>query len=309
MRKDLHRKIVEDGARGGHNAKVRRRRQEERRAIRAGEEAADELPKRGKTKRQSQYGYDSKDFGDKLNPLRRMLRAQVGRRWDDVYSEICQLYPGKNTMSRHVHEHLFDTVTRVEDIGFRDDGLPILKQYGYYSILNPRGLYVDANGVLRGVWELMPASSSKQDKNNPLVRARSEILQNREVSFVVDGESFFYKNGNYFKLLIRPVNRLKPPVLVSPLYGHAKAVKKVDGYVEYRFATALYCLASDGRRDMFFSDMQRVEQSDKPLLAPAFCFMRPSKVIARYGSYGVCVGKRQLASKAIRRLKSVLGLV
>jgi hypothetical protein len=43
-----------------------------------------------KMSRLAQYGRDAKQFTDLIGPLRRYLRKQVGRRWDDIFSEMCQ---------------------------------------------------------------------------------------------------------------------------------------------------------------------------------------------------------------------------
>ena len=34
--------------------------------------------------------YDHRELNENLNPLRRYLRAQVGRPWSKVFSEICE---------------------------------------------------------------------------------------------------------------------------------------------------------------------------------------------------------------------------
>lgn len=53
-----------------------------------------------------------KHLNENLAPLKRYLCKQVGRRWDDVFSEICQHLDTGSTVKMHVREHLDDFVER-----------------------------------------------------------------------------------------------------------------------------------------------------------------------------------------------------
>jgi NADPH-dependent ferric siderophore reductase len=54
---------------------------------------------------------ESKDFTDKLGPLRRWLESQVGRNWDRIYSEIKAVFPNTNKQNHHLIEtHLLHEV-------------------------------------------------------------------------------------------------------------------------------------------------------------------------------------------------------
>lgn len=52
------------------------------------------------------YGWDRKEFSDLLGPLQRFLRNCVGRPWDDVWSEICQVVGSGNTVDQHLRGHV-----------------------------------------------------------------------------------------------------------------------------------------------------------------------------------------------------------
>lgn len=52
----------------------------------------------------------SKSLSENLAPLVRYLRKQRGRRWDDVYSEICAGLDTASTVKMHVRMHLEDYV-------------------------------------------------------------------------------------------------------------------------------------------------------------------------------------------------------
>jgi hypothetical protein len=51
-----------------------------------------------------------KSLNENLAPLARFLRRQVGRRWDDVFSEICAKLDTGSTVKMHVRLHLDDLV-------------------------------------------------------------------------------------------------------------------------------------------------------------------------------------------------------
>ena len=102
MRSDMAKVIVERprfGHRDRHDAKgYHRRRQRIDR---------DEQPKR-----ESMYALkgNSKRLNEHLAPLRRYLRSQVGRLWDDVFAEICAHIRLDSAVQSHVRDHLDDFV-------------------------------------------------------------------------------------------------------------------------------------------------------------------------------------------------------
>ncbi len=65
----------------------------------------DELKKLPVSRRR-QYGYDSKDFSDVLRPLFGYLFKNVGRQWDDVYSELCNNLDRRTVSGQHVFQHM-----------------------------------------------------------------------------------------------------------------------------------------------------------------------------------------------------------
>ena len=86
--------------------------------------------------------YDWFDFRDYLSPLRRYLEKQVGRHWDDVYSELSKRVKGRRTLRGwHLDEHIWmevDTQAKLE------------AWYGVYTWRYWWGqLYIDYDGYLR----------------------------------------------------------------------------------------------------------------------------------------------------------------
>lgn len=59
----------------------------------------------------------AKGLNENLAPLVRFLRSRRGRRWDDVFSEICASLDTGSTVKMHVRQHLEDFVLTRISIG------------------------------------------------------------------------------------------------------------------------------------------------------------------------------------------------
>jgi len=51
-----------------------------------------------------------KRFNENLNPLKNFLRVNVGKPWDNVYSEITATFDKRKVINNHILEHLFEYV-------------------------------------------------------------------------------------------------------------------------------------------------------------------------------------------------------
>lgn len=56
--------------------------------------------------RRRAYGWNCKEFSDVLAPLRGALRKNVGRPWDKVYSEFCEVLDRRSLSGIHIFSHL-----------------------------------------------------------------------------------------------------------------------------------------------------------------------------------------------------------
>jgi len=92
-----------------------------------------------------------KGFNENLAPLARFLRSRCGRRWDDVYAEICANLDTGSTVKMHVRQHLDDLVHRRISYGRKGELLNdgwMLKQGPGKSVWDD--LYVDPDdGILK----------------------------------------------------------------------------------------------------------------------------------------------------------------
>lgn len=136
MRPDMFKVIVERPRVGGRFHKDHRR----------GNCAIDDVPLRQGMRHP--HRDDAKSLNENLNPLRRFLYGQVGRKWDDVYSEICEYLKASSTVQDHVRSHIDDFVDRRCHIG-PDGYLWATSRYGRPDRVT-YGLYVDpTDGVLK----------------------------------------------------------------------------------------------------------------------------------------------------------------
>lgn len=89
-------------------------------------------------------------LNENLKPLQRFLLRRVGRRWDDVYSEICANLRPQSTVQQHVRDHLDDFVNlhvHVAANGSLQSVPPLGESWGRYTrfFVDPR------DGVLRSL--------------------------------------------------------------------------------------------------------------------------------------------------------------
>jgi hypothetical protein len=108
--------------------------------------------------RASRRRLDTRNFNENLSPLRRFLQSRVGRRWDDVYSEICQNLDRSSTVQDHVFTHIDDYVERHLDVDA--EGRLFVHRAGSWRVdgerhftepfYGPFGLHVDPrDGILK----------------------------------------------------------------------------------------------------------------------------------------------------------------
>ncbi len=95
------------------------------------------------------YGYNRKDFGESLGPLKGQILKAVGRRWDSFFSELCQHFDMGSVINAHILVHLYQYVER--HVYAKDGKLWVRRQYGGDCLLKDAWCqyYVDLNGIIR----------------------------------------------------------------------------------------------------------------------------------------------------------------
>jgi hypothetical protein len=102
MRADMFKVIVERPRWGaGHAPPVKLKKDKDRHK---------QIGLKRHAKEQAAY---TKSLNENLAPLVRFIQRRVGRRWDDVFSEICAGLDTGSTVKMHVREHLPDFVLRI----------------------------------------------------------------------------------------------------------------------------------------------------------------------------------------------------
>ncbi len=170
MREDMFKVIVERPRWGMRNAKHGRKRL-------AG---MDDLPMKIGVKRHVAITQSSsKWLNENLRPLERYLGRQVGRVWNDVYSEICATLSPGHTVKEHVRQHLDDFVLRRIKIGRNGEWLYAGEGWYRGKEVWRQRYYVDpVDGVLKDSderWKklgLRPPRCRRKatEKNDPDVR-------------------------------------------------------------------------------------------------------------------------------------------
>jgi hypothetical protein len=91
------------------------------------------------------FGYMTKDFSDFLTPLKGFLKKNVGRRWDSLYSDICQFLNKSSVTHKHIFDHLMYYVCVkphfVDGIYYEDAKMK--------DEISGDSYFVDIHGILR----------------------------------------------------------------------------------------------------------------------------------------------------------------
>lgn len=144
--------------------------------------------------------YRTKYFSDNLSPLRRWLRSQVGRPWDEVYSQLCRRLDTRTLSGQHIFSHVWDYVERyvvfVDGIPYskEDTRYPLVKTYRYER---DRFYVHPESGILCQVKALPPKRKSK-----PEVSDRIRLDAFREYRQI---------EGIWYEITFRPFPALQIP--------------------------------------------------------------------------------------------------
>ena len=124
------------------------------------------------------YGWDTKSFGENLNPLYGAVRKAVGRKWDKFYSELCKSFDKRSVINQHILQHLFDHV-KVNNVFVDEDGeiyvlhkystrVEKLKDGSFEYYVDPRDGILKRNKFFRsyrqGIAERAKAKKAEEEK-------------------------------------------------------------------------------------------------------------------------------------------------
>lgn len=192
-----------------------------------------------------------KGLTDLLGPLKRWLQSQVGRPWNDIYSEACAVIKPDSVIRAHVKTHLLQFVEReafmhdgkvcVLEIGYRGRGvIPLEEQRGncyrnLFFVHPETGLLCVVPRKSRAAW-------------------RAERQATRKETFRWLDGNFAVKQicGSWFACQFREV----PPDRPFKAYDHALGQEVGRGGLIRRDNRYMHCIA---KRQLSRRELRRLQ--------------------------------------------------
>lgn len=141
MRKDMSKVIVERPRKGGNKSNLKRT----RRSYKSNPDQDSPTKESMKQAHKEPRGWDDlKELNENLAPLHRFLQKNAGRKWDDVYSEICEHININSDVQYHILQHIEWDVQK--NIVIRNK-IPYTTRWG--NEVEVFGSYIDPKGYLR----------------------------------------------------------------------------------------------------------------------------------------------------------------
>lgn len=251
MREDMYKVIVERPRRGkaSYESAARRRNDFE-----------------GPASLGMRAGYGRPILNENLAPLRRYLRAQVGRPWNKVFSEICAGIDGRNTVQQHIRQHIDDFIaTKVEVRGEVLIDLTHRHRYRWDDSMLHQQLYVDPRSGLIRINKRYRAWRDERVENAR--RAQAEIDARRRT--LDDDTQLHCLDGIWFHVTVSvlPVERTRQVVVKGRAVTRTIRDRRYDAILRRQVA----------QNDEYSAERERVYGSHK--------------------RYGVC--KRQLSRREL----------
>lgn len=221
-------------------------------------------------------GRGTKQFGENLKPLVRFLRSAVGRKWDEVFSEIREACPNDSAVNAHIYQHLWGYVER--NPKFHDgDVYPDYKYNRYRSDfpLRDRGrdntFYIDQEGILRRA----PVDSTKRSRRE----AAEEKKKNSDVR-VLDKVYYVRKENIWYETKLVPLP--KPYRRLEEKLNYRGEKYTVEVWYYPNFTDVFLGIGGWGGYEV---------KAD-----------RARECIAKYGKSVYCTQLKQLNSRELQRL-------
>lgn len=197
-----------------------------------------------------------KGLTDLLGPLKRWLFSQVGRPWNDVYSEACAVIKADSVIRAHVKTHLLQFVERNT---FMHEGHICVLEIGYGA----RGIVrVDERSYRRNPFFVHPESNwlcALPQKSRKALRAKRRATR---------AENFRWLDGHFALKQIRGVwfgcqFRVVPSEGPFKAYDHALCQLVGCGGLLRRDGEYLHCI---GKRQLSRRELRRYELKNVPVV-------------------------------------------
>jgi hypothetical protein len=203
MRKDMSKVLRERPRQGGVGKEMARKNRHQAKAAcqkAATDDSVDveNLDFRGmkKVHTSTPYSWDNKkNKSFNSAPLRRWIRSQVGRKWNDIYSEMCQSLNMDIPENRHAHEWMVEMNTYLEGNRVMVAGIPPHELSPSWSSYDE--FYIDPkDGTLQIV-------KKKEIKSNYAARQKSVIDPFRYIDPKEPLKQYHCINGVWYEIQFR----------------------------------------------------------------------------------------------------------
>jgi len=143
----------------------------------------------------TRMGYGRPRLNENLNPLRRYLHAQIGRPWNKVFSEICAHIDRRNTVQKHIHQHIRDFIAT--DVAVREGRLvDLAPRWAVHRSDSgiSQALYVDPGtglirpNKIRRAWRRVLAERRRCAQTE--IASRCRVVDERTLLMLLDGVWF-----------------------------------------------------------------------------------------------------------------------
>lgn len=176
----------------------------------------EDLPSKSSMKPNHARYTERKQLNEYLNPLIRFLKKNCGKKWDDIYSDICSQLDKRTAVQDHIFMHLFDFVEIKPDW---INGFPHYNpKWGTSRRIYKTGsnFYVNKNGILKEPKHKSPSYS--ENKNSNLFEKNNKL-------YIKD------PSGTWFEAIFLPVdpiwsnfNSIKP--WIREIFGKNRLMHK-----------------------------------------------------------------------------------
>jgi hypothetical protein len=165
------------------------------------------------------YGWDAKSFGEHLSPLYGLVRKNVGRKWDKVYSELKKNFDARSATGNHIFQHLYDQLANPAETFIGDDGKVWIGPHRYSGAQALRDsyyeFYVDPrDGILK---RNLKRKTYRQVYRQRQLEAEREAAKTKRV--VDKTTELHFINGVWFEIKFQVFEGVRRQVKVENQYS------------------------------------------------------------------------------------------
>ena len=195
------------------------------------------------------FHWNEKEFGENLNPLYGIIRKNVGRKWDDIYSELCKVFDTRSVINRHILIHL-NSMVEITNVYYEDGEIWIRSNYIGNRPLKDTGVeyYVDPrDGILYRNPEYHTWGYNRRKRIEEEIRERRKTYRNLGTFAFAKDE----KTGVWFRYDYKAIQPGRTEIYFKTYAGIAKPLQceRIIGGLEFDYFNGLTMKWSKSGRD------------------------------------------------------------